>query len=318
MTVEGIVLGQTIAPVNQVTDEGTKSTDFDLSVGPLSITSDGATSHCDSGPGFETCESSLNNLLFKLYGLNIITAGSVHSQSNSSVGTSNDNGTSYSNVCILQSAGNPCTVVTAGQNDYDIDIPGVAQGVITISAEGLTTTEGGVRGSGLTVTMLRLDLTTPGWPGRARSREGAQLRWQRQRHYAVAAVTAAGSDRRAVASDRGTCRRRRQLLRLVHRAGRLHRLHGHRSLDDVPTGEAELRHQRSLVGSSRTSRRSGRETGRFLFVRYSPRRRIISWRTKGFISFSTPMRVSFMWPGSTIVSSGSTSSLSMMLAISWS
>lgn len=163
VSVEGIVFGQSITPVNVVNDDGTQSNELDLTIGPLSITSDNATTNCDSAPGEQTCTSTLDNLTFSLYGIDIITASSLTAQSNSSDGTSDDAGTGFSGLCILESLGNPCTQVPdAGQ--YVINIPGIAQGVITVRAEDHTMTENGVPGSGLTVTMLRVELITPNGP----------------------------------------------------------------------------------------------------------------------------------------------------------
>lgn len=159
----GVVFGQSVTPVNAVNDDGTQSNEFDLNIGPLSINSNNATTDCDSSAAEQTCTSTLDDFTFSLEGIAIITANSLTAKANSNGAGSSDEGTDFSGLCILQSAAGPCTPITEA-GEYSINIPGVAQGVITVMAEDFTTSEGGVAGSGLTVTMLRVNLTTPDGP----------------------------------------------------------------------------------------------------------------------------------------------------------
>jgi hypothetical protein len=168
-SVEGTVFGQTVDPVNPVSDDGSHTAVLDLNVGPLSLTADQVVTDCsqsslDLPPVTQTCSASLQNFNFSLDGLGIVSTDMfvVESTStNDGTGASSENSlTEIANLCILQTAGGPCTPVT-GPSVYIIDIDGVAQGTITVAAQDPTTSEGGVAGSGLTVTSIKINLTTP-------------------------------------------------------------------------------------------------------------------------------------------------------------
>lgn len=163
------MFGQTIDAGNPVTDDGSHTSVLDLNIGPLSVSADQVITDCSQSslsvpPVTETCSASLENFSFSLNGLVIVSADMIAVQStstNDGTGASSNGAlTEIENLCILQTAGGPCTPITE-PGVYTVVIDGVAQGTITVAGRDPTTSEDGTAGSGLTVTSLRIDLTTP-------------------------------------------------------------------------------------------------------------------------------------------------------------
>lgn len=168
-SVEGTVFGQTVNPVNPVTDDGSHTAVLDLNVGTMSLSADQATTDCsqssfDLPPVTQTCRASLRNFNFNLGDVVIVSADMLAVQStstNDGTGASSDGSlTQIEHLCILKTADGLCTPITE-PGVYTIDIAGVAQGTITVAAQDPTTSEAGVAGSGLTVTSIKINLTTP-------------------------------------------------------------------------------------------------------------------------------------------------------------
>ncbi len=168
-TVDGTVFGEPVDSVNQVGSDGFQTDVLDLNQGPLSLTAEAAVTDCSHSslgppPVTQICSSSLRNFVFSLNGIVIVSADGLMTESTST----NDGSTVWSeqtaseigNLCIALSLGAPCTQIT-GPGTYTVDIAGVAQGTIEVEAQDASTSEGGATGSGLTVTLLRINLNTP-------------------------------------------------------------------------------------------------------------------------------------------------------------
>ena len=131
------------------------------------MSSDNAWTNCSNvatgAPVWVTCTSSLENLSLSLGGIVILTADSMVAQSTStndgSTAWSENTGSQFGGLCIVQTLGAQCTPITS-PGRYPIDIEGVGQGTITVQPEDRSATESGAMGSGLTVTMLHIDFET--------------------------------------------------------------------------------------------------------------------------------------------------------------
>jgi hypothetical protein len=162
------VLGESVDPINGVDlGDGRLAGDADVSLGPLSMSSDNAWTNCSNvATGalvWATCTSSLENLSVSLGGIVILTADSMVAQSTStndgSMTWSEHTGSQFGGLCIVLTSGAACTPVTS-PGTYLIDIEGVGHGTITVQPEDPSAIESGATGSGLTVTMLHIDFQT--------------------------------------------------------------------------------------------------------------------------------------------------------------
>ncbi len=165
-TVHGVVLGESVDPVNDTDLDDPAGTDSaDLDLGPVSITGDGSTECGYSEPGtlpvFVVCGSRVDNFGLSIGGETIVEAGTLFARSTSTFdgtsATSDSDGTTWEGLCIVQSSGDACTPVTAA-GDYDI--AGACDGTVTVQGEDASESEDGKPGSGLTVTMLHVDCAT--------------------------------------------------------------------------------------------------------------------------------------------------------------
>ena len=168
-TLDGLVAVVPVGPVNQVDlpPGGSANVPLSVTVPPLTITSATAAVTCSgtaSGPQVDaSCSSEVTGLSVVISGVEIITVGVLHAQSNSvdmgAGASSNDSGTLITDLCILESLASPCTLVT-GAATVPVNILGVVSGTVTVQSEVTRTMEGSVVGSGLTVTMLHIEFTT--------------------------------------------------------------------------------------------------------------------------------------------------------------
>jgi hypothetical protein len=151
------VLGDTIDPVNDIDGNGSSNDVADVNFGPLSVNGTAST-NCTStvNPVSVTCTSDVGGLVFALDGETLITADALHAESTSTNdGTphSDSDGTGFTDLCIVESAGAACTPITA-PGSYNI--AGACDGSIDVAGEDASSSEGGSAGSGLTVTMLHV------------------------------------------------------------------------------------------------------------------------------------------------------------------
>jgi hypothetical protein len=148
------------------------------------MNADTASTSC-TGPGdtHTTCGSTIENFSLSFGDQAIVSADMLlamsHSFANANGAFSHDIGSQMQGLCIVQSAAAACTPVpdtgvsavnvsgvlavnTPGV--FSVDIPGVAVGMIAVQPEAFRTNDNGLNGSGLTVTMLHIELLAPdGW-----------------------------------------------------------------------------------------------------------------------------------------------------------
>lgn len=165
----GSVFGQEFDALNGVSgSSGGGSDPLGWTQGLWSLSADNASTDC-SGPAdtHSTCGSAIENFSLSYDGQEIVSADLLQAMSQSFATTegafSHDAGTQMQGLCIVQTVGAQCTPVT-GPGVFTVNIPGVAVGTITVQPESTRTTDNGEDGSGLTVTMLHIELLTPdGW-----------------------------------------------------------------------------------------------------------------------------------------------------------
>ena len=171
VTIDGTYAGFTIPALNRV-DLPAGGVAFDplaASESGLEASSDDVSTSCAGIPeGTEvlaSCQSTINDLTVSVDVTVIVTATQLVAQSTTSAdqngGLSDSSGSSFTDVCIQQvPLPEPCTAAAVA-GDYPVAIPGVIVGTVTLQQETPRTTEGEVTGTGLTVSMLHFELTTP-------------------------------------------------------------------------------------------------------------------------------------------------------------
>ncbi len=172
---QGFALGGAVGPTPigpldliDLPPGGSAAVPLNVNEAPLVVTSAAASTNCTGTPmGVQVdaaCSSEVTGLSVSVSGVEIITASVLRAQSNSvdsgSGPSSNDTGTAIVGLCILQSPLPPCTPVS-GPASIPVDIPGVVSGTIDVQTEVPRAMDGAVVGSGLTVTMLHIQLATP-------------------------------------------------------------------------------------------------------------------------------------------------------------
>ena len=170
-SIEGSETGATLAPVNRVDlpPGGTASDPMAVTSGSLTVTGTANTDCSGNSTGDPlnaACFSTITAFSLSINGTVIATADTLDAQSSTSADgvtvASADTGTSFANLCIQQTAlPDPCTIITV-PGPVSVNIPGVAVGTIIVQDEVTRTTEGEATGSGLTVTMLHVDLAVAG------------------------------------------------------------------------------------------------------------------------------------------------------------